>query len=78
MRILGILPTFFDSRTNLARDMLAEMGELGDYHVFDTIVKQTVRLGEAPLAGKPVTSYASRSTAAAAYRGLAQEVIDLG
>ena len=57
--------------------MLAELGELGDYHVFDTIVKQTVRLGEAPLAGKPVTSYASRSTAATAYRELAQEVIEL-
>jgi chromosome partitioning protein len=78
LRILGILPTFYDGRTNLAKDMLAELGELGDYHVFDTIVKQTVRLGEAPLAGKPVTSYASRSAAAAAYRALAQEVIDLG
>ena len=41
-------------------------------------MKQTVRLGEAPLAGKPVTEYASRSAAAMAYRGLAQEVIDLG
>jgi chromosome partitioning protein len=78
LRILGILPTFYDGRTNLARDMLAELGELGDYHVFDSIVKQTVRLGEAPLAGKPVTSYASRSAAAAVYRSLAQEVIELG
>ncbi|MEA2025086.1 MAG: ParA family protein [Chloroflexota bacterium] len=78
LRILGLLPTFYDGRTNLAKDMLAELSELGDYHLFDTIVKQTVRLGEAPLAGKPVTSYASRSPAAAAYRGLAQEVIELG
>jgi chromosome partitioning protein len=58
--------------------MLAELGELGDHHVFDSIVRQTVRLGEAPLVGKPVTSYASRSVAAETYRGLAQEVIDLG
>ena len=78
LRILGILPTFYDGRTNLAKDMLAELVELGDHHVFHTIVKQTVRLGEAPLAGKPVTSYASRSTAATAYRALAQEVIELG
>ena len=78
LRILGLLPTFFDKRTNLARDMLEELGALGDHHIFDTIVKQTVRLGEAPLAGKPVTSYATTSDAAAAYRGLAQEVIDLG
>ena len=78
LRIMGILPTFYDGRTNLAKDMLAELSELGDYHVFDAIIKQTVRLGEAPLAGKPVTSYASRSAAAEAYRGLSQEVLDLG
>jgi len=78
LRILGILPTFYDGRTNLAKDMLAELSELGDYHVFDSVVKQTVRLGEAPLAGVPVTSYASRSGAAETYRALAQEVIDLG
>jgi chromosome partitioning protein len=78
LRIMGILPTFYDGRTNLAKDMLAELGELGDFHVFDTIIKQTVRLGEAPLAGVPVTSYASRSAAAASYRELAQEVIHLG
>jgi chromosome partitioning protein len=78
LRIMGILPTFYDGRTNLAKDMLAELSELGDYHVFDAIIKQTVRLGEAPLAGVPVTSYASRSAAAASYRDLAQEVIDLG
>lgn len=78
LRIMGILPTFYDGRTNLAKDMLAELGELGDFHVFDTIIKQTVRLGEAPLAGVPVTSYATRSAAAASYRDLAQEVIDLG
>ena len=78
LRILGILPTFYDGRTNLAKDMLAELRELGDFHIFDSIVKQTVRLGEAPLAGKPVTSYASRSVAAATYRSLALEVIELG
>ena len=78
LRILGLLPTFFDKRTILARDMLEELESLGDHHIFDSIVKQTVRLGEAPLAGKPVTSYATKSDAAKAYRGLAQEVIELG
>jgi cellulose biosynthesis protein BcsQ len=36
-----------------------------------------VRLGEAPLAGRPVTTYASSSDAARSYRELAQEVIEL-
>ena len=58
--------------------MLAELRELGDHHVFQTMVKQTVRLGEAPLVGRPVTTYATNSEAARAYRGLAREVIELG
>jgi chromosome partitioning protein len=78
LRILGLLPTFYDSRTLLGRDMLDELRELGDHHVFDTMVKQTVRLGEAPLVGRPVTSYATNSEAARAYRALAREVIELG
>ncbi len=78
LRILGLLPTFYDSRTLLARDMLEELRELGDHHVFQSMIKQTVRLGEAPLVGRPVTTYATNSEAARAYRGLAREVIELG
>jgi chromosome partitioning protein len=78
LRILGLLPTFFDGRTLLGRDMLQEMRELGDHHIFENMIKQTVRLGEAPLVGRPVTSYATNSEAARTYRGLAREVIELG
>jgi chromosome partitioning protein len=78
LRILGLLPTFYDQRTLLGRDMLDELRELGDHHVFNNMVKQTVRLGEAPLVGRPVTTYATNSDAARAYRGLAREVIELG
>ena len=55
LRILGLLPTFYDSRTNLARDMLDELRVVGDHHVFNSIVRNTVKLGEAPLAGRPIT-----------------------
>jgi chromosome partitioning protein len=78
LRILGLLPTFYDGRTNLARDMLDELRVIGDQHVFSSIVRNTVKLGEAPLAGRPITSYAGTSEAARTYRELAREVIDLG
>ena len=78
LRILGLLPTFYDSRTNLARDMLDELRVVGDHHVFHSIIRNTVKLGEAPLAGRPITSYAAQSDAARNYRDLAREVIDLG
>ena len=78
LRVLGLLPTFYDGRTVLARDMLDELRELGDHHVFNTIVRTTVKLGEAPLTGRPITSYAGHSSAAETFRELAQEVIELG
>jgi len=77
LRILGLLPTFFDGRTNLARDMLDELRVVGDQHVFQSIVRNTVKLGEAPLVGRPITSYAATSRAAETYRELAREVIEL-
>jgi chromosome partitioning protein len=78
LRILGLLPTFYDGRTNLARDMLDELRVVGDHHVFGSIIRTTVKLGEAPLVGRPITSYATSSEAARTYRELAREVIELG
>ena len=78
LRILGLLPTFYDGRTILARDMLDELRVVGDHHVFNSIIRNTVKLGEAPLAGRPITVYAGNSEAARTYRELAREVIDLG
>jgi chromosome partitioning protein len=78
LRVLGLVATFYDGRTNLARDMLDELRVVGDHHIFSTIVRNTVKLGEAPLVGRPITAYAGSSEAARAYRELAREVIDLG
>ena len=77
LRVLGLLPTFYDSRTNLARDMLDELNVIGEHHVFASIIRNTVKLGEAPLVGLPITSYAGASEAARTYRELAREVVQL-
>ena len=78
LEVLGLLPTFFDGRTVLAREMLANLRGIGDHRIFNTMIKNTVKLGEAPLTGRPVTEYATNSNAARAFRDLAQEVIELG
>jgi chromosome partitioning protein len=78
LEVLGLLPTFFDGRTVLAREMLENLRQLGDHRVFNTMIKNTVKLGEAPLTGRPITEYATNSSAARSFRDLAQEVIDLG
>ena len=78
LRVMGLLPTFYDPRTVLGREMLNEMKEHGENHVFDTIIRNAVKLGEAPLTGRPITEYASASDAANNFRELAREVIALG
>ena len=77
LKVLGLLPTFYDGRTLLARDMLDELKVVGDHHVFDSIIRNTVKLGEAPLAGQPITEYAGTSDIADTYRDLAKEVLAL-
>jgi chromosome partitioning protein len=78
LRVYGLLPTFYDPRTLLGREMLEEMRESGENHVFDTVIRNAVKLGEAPLTGRPITEYAGNSDAANNYRELAREVIALG
>ena len=75
LHVIGLLPTFYDSRTILGRDMLESLRDLGDHQVFHTVIRQSVKIGEAPTAGVPITVYDPRSDAAQAYVDLAREVI---
>jgi chromosome partitioning protein len=42
--------------------------------VFHTVIRRTVKFSDSTVAGEPITSYASTSTGADAYRQLAKEV----
>jgi chromosome partitioning protein len=75
LRILGIVPTFVNLRTNFSRDMLDGLREIPNLRVFDSVIKLTVKLQETSLAGVPVTAYAPSSDAAQAYRSLAAEIL---
>ena len=71
----GILATMYDSRTTHGREVLARVVEAFDERVFHTVISRTVRFPETTVAGEPITSYASKSGGAAAYRQLAREVL---
>ncbi|HXZ99674.1 MAG TPA: ParA family protein [Candidatus Binatia bacterium] len=77
LRILGLLPTFVNLRTRFSRQMLEGLREIPNLHVFDTVIKVTVKLQETAMAGIPITVYARGSEVAEAYRGLAQEILAL-
>lgn len=71
--VAGVVLTMFDSRTNLARQVVDEVRRHFPGPVFDTIIPRTVRLSEAPSYGETIRSYAPESLGAEAYRALAEE-----
>lgn len=76
LRVLGIVPTFVNLRTNFSRQLLSGLAEIAGIKVFATVIAPTVKIQETSLAGIPVTAYAPASKAAAAYRALAAEVME--
>ena len=75
LRILGIVPTFVNLRTNFSRQLLSGLADLAGLRIFQTVIAPTVKIQETSLAGIPITSYAPNSKAAIAYRELADEVL---
>jgi chromosome partitioning protein len=76
LQIDGILATMVDSRTLHSREVLERVADAFGPRLFKTVVKKTIRFAEAPVAGEPILTYAPTSPGAAAYRDLAQEVMD--
>ncbi|MFP4636103.1 MAG: ParA family protein [Nitriliruptoraceae bacterium] len=74
LKLEGIVATMLDSRTLHAREVLERVREAFGEAVFTTTVTKTIRFAEAPVAGEPILSYATRSRGAEAYRELAKEV----
>jgi chromosome partitioning protein len=74
LQIAGVALTMYDGRTNLARDVVAEVKRSFPGRVFATLIPRSVRLAEAPSHGLPITSYEPHGSAAQAYRDLAGEL----
>jgi chromosome partitioning protein len=74
--IEGILLTMFDERTNLTRQVAADLKEFFGDQVFQTVIPRSIRLAEAPSFGKPILGYDPRSRGAESYIKLAKEILD--
>ena len=75
LQIIGILATMFDPRTMHAREVRNRVVEAFGDLVFEAVINRTVRFPETTVAGEPITTWASTSNGAAAYRLLAREVL---
>jgi chromosome partitioning protein len=75
LRVEGILLTMFDDRTNLTRQVAADLKEFFGPEVFKTVIPRSVRIAEAPSHGKPIIMYDVRSRGAESYIKLAKEML---
>lgn len=69
--IRGVIATLYDGRTNLANEVLARVE--AEYHlpVLQPPVPKSIRVAEAPSAGRSILTHAPSSKPAEAYRQLA-------
>lgn len=77
LKIMGVVMTMFDRRTQLSHQVLKEVKRYFPGHTFDAIIPRSVALAEAPSFGKSILEYAPASAGARAYNHLAREVIHL-
>lgn len=75
LEISGILPCRVDVRTRHSQEVVEQLrGRFGNV-VYNTVIRENVRLAECPSFRQPVTQYDTRSAGSVDYRALAREII---
>lgn len=77
LNVLGLLPCRVDLRTRHAQEILSALTDRFGGKVLKSHIAESVRLAEAPSFSQSILSYKPKSKAAADYRALAAEVINL-
>jgi chromosome partitioning protein len=72
--IAGVLPTRYDRRNNLSKEVLDALKEHFGDAMFETIIPETVKIREAPSHGQSIFEYDPNGTGASAYHQLVEEV----
>ena len=70
----GIVFTMYDQRTNISRQVVAEVRDYFTDAAFETVIPQNVRLQEAPSFGQPALIYDVASRGSQSYLALAREL----
>lgn len=72
LRVSAVLACRVDLRTNLSRDVVAQLRERLGALVLEPVIRENVRLAEAPSYSRPITLYAPDSAGAEDYRAAAR------
>ena len=76
LKVSGILACRVDARTRHAREVVEQLRERNGKVVYQTVIRENIRLAECPSFAQPITQYDSKSSGAADYRALAEEIIN--
>jgi len=75
LRILGILPTLYDIRTKISREILGQMRKHFADKIFTTAIRTNIRLVEAQVHRKSIYDFAPNSNGSEDYFALSREVV---
>src|SRR3954470_7065912 len=75
LELEGVVLTMFDSRNNLARQVMKDVQSNLPGQVYETVIPRNVRLSEAPSHGRPAILYDIESKGAQSYLQLAREML---
>jgi len=75
LKILGVIITLFDKRTNISRDVLIRIKKVFGNAVFDTVVSKSVKLEESPAYKESIFTFAPNSVGALQYKEIAEEIV---
>jgi chromosome partitioning protein len=78
LQVSSILLTMYDGRTNLARQVVADVREHFPAEALDTLIPRSVRISEAPGYGQTVISYDTNSPGSISYLEAAAELARRG
>ena len=76
LKLLGILITLHDRRTNISRDVVRRIRKVFGNLVFKTHISKSVKLEESPAYKESIFTYAPHSVGAHQYRKIAEEIIE--
>lgn len=75
LKVLGILASMYDSRRNLSNEILQELEKNSKERIYKTIIRECVKIAEAPSFAQSVLSYAPGSNGAEDFENLAKEIL---
>jgi len=75
LKIIGVLVTLHDKRTNISKDVLARIKRVFGKQVFRAVISKSVKLEESPAYKESIFTFAPNSVGATQYKNVVKELL---